>query len=117
VARLGLVSAVALVVGLATAGKTEAGIMIYTLSGGSIDGTLNGTSFTITSFTIMATADTAGITTGTFSRIALYQHLNDTSTISNDGFAPTVFSESGFGAYSINFNNVIPGSGIIGFLS
>ncbi len=66
VARLGLVSVLALVFGLAAAAPFQADILTYTLTGGTISGSLNGNSFSGATFTITATGDPAAdVTTAT----------------------------------------------------
>ena len=114
VARLGLVSALALVIGLAGAGRTEAGVVTYTLTGGTIDGTLNGVAFTGANFTITAQADPTAFVIGQVGDAPLYTQVA-TSTMTIDGFGAVDLTDANFGLIAVNFDSVVPGFYFGGF--
>ena len=108
VARLGLVSALALVLGLAATGRTEAGVVTYTLTGGTIDGTLNGVVFTGANFTITAQADPTAFVSEQFLGLPLYTQVV-TSTMTIDGFGAVDLTDANFGLLAVNLDSVVPG--------
>ncbi len=90
----------------------QAGMVNYTLDGGTISGTLNGTPFTNAHFTITATGDTSSVVTGVLGPGTLYS-LIASSTISIDGVGSGIFSSSTFGPSSVHYP--FPGNDLSGF--
>ena len=78
--------------------SAHAGIVTYTLSGGTIDGTLNGVSFTGANYTLTADADPSNFVLGTvFTVPVLSQTAVSTMTI--DGFVPFQITTANFGPF------------------
>jgi len=78
--------------------SAHAGIVTYTLSGGTIDGTLNGVSFTGANYTLTADADPSNFVLGTvFTLPVLSQTAVSTMTI--DGFAPFQITIANLGLF------------------
>ncbi len=67
--------------------SAHAAVVTYTLSGGTIDGTLNGVSFTGANYTITADADPSNFVPGTVFTIPVLSQ-SAVSTMTIDGFAP-----------------------------
>ena len=80
---------------LAMIASAQAGIVTYTLAGGTIDGSLNGTSFSGANFTITANADPKDFVDGTLTGSPLLSQPA-VSTMTIDGFSP-------FQITSVNF--------------
>ena len=118
VARLGLVSSLALVLGLAAAGKTEAGLVTYTLTGGTIGGTLNGVAFSNANFTITAQADPNAFVNGSIYSIGQDYPIASqaaTSIMSINGFDPFEFTDPNFGIFALNLSAIVPDLYYAGF--
>jgi hypothetical protein len=92
----------------------NAGVTTYTLSGGTINGTLNGVSFSGANFTITADADPANFVPGV---IAGSPGLSQTavSTMTIVGFATFKITNANFGPFLIDLSANIPGFAFGGF--
>ena len=95
--------------------SAHAAVVTYTLSGGTIDGTLDGVSFTGANFTITADADPSNFVPGTvFGAPLLSQPAVSTMTI--DGFASFQITNANFGPFLADVANLVgPGIGYGGF--
>jgi hypothetical protein len=83
------------------ANAARADMVTYTLTGGEITGTLNGTAFTNASFTMTATADPSLFASTTVSGlILLTQPAVPTMTIS--GFAPFQITQANWGPFFVD---------------
>jgi hypothetical protein len=94
--------------------SAHAGVATYTLSGGKIDGTLNGVSFSGANFTITADADPDNFVPGAI--IGIFPMLSQpaTSTMTIDGFATFQITSPNFGVFLCDFF-VEPGAALGGF--
>ena len=90
--------------------SANAAVATYTLSGGTIDGTLNGVSFSGANFTITADADPANFVPGFVPDPLLSQPATSTMTIV--GFAPFKITTANFGPF---LADIAPGFAIGGF--
>ena len=72
--------------------SVDAAATTYTLTGGALNGSLNGEAFTGASFTITVDADPASFTLNPGSPSVYYQNVSPTMTIT--GFSPFVITES-----------------------
>ena len=95
--------------------SAHAAVVTYTLSGGTISGTLGGVSFTGASYTITADADPSNFVPGTvFTLPVLSQSAVSTMTI--DGFAPFQITTANFGIFLADASSLYgPGMGYGGF--
>ena len=94
--------------------SAHAGVTTYTLSGGTLSGTLNGTSFSDASYTITADADKDNFVLGTvLGNPVLYQSAVSTMTIA--GFSPFQITSPNFGPTLTGADFVAPGMGFGGF--
>ena len=95
--------------------SAHAAVVTYTLSGGTISGTLGGVSFTGASYTITADADPSNFVPGTvFTLPVLSQSAVSTMTI--DGFAPFQITTANFGIFLADASSLFgPGVGYGGF--
>ena len=95
--------------------SAHAAVVTYTLSGGTISGTLGGVSFTGASYTITADADPSNFVPGTvFTLPVLSQSAVSTMTI--DGFAPFQITTANFGIFLADASSLFgPGMGYGGF--
>lgn len=83
---------------LAMIASAQAGIVTYTLAGGTIDGSLNGTSFSGANFTITANADPKDFVDGTLTGSPLLSQPA-VSTMTIDGFSPFQITTVNFGPW------------------
>ena len=83
---------------LAMIASAQAGIVTYTLAGGTIDGSLNGTSFSGANFTITANADPKDFVDGTLTGSPLLSQPA-VSTMTIDGFSPFQITSVNFGPW------------------
>ena len=83
---------------LAMIASAQAGIFTYTLAGGTIDGSLNGTSFSGANFTITANADPKDFVDGTLTGSPLLSQPA-VSTMTIDGFSPFQITTVNFGPW------------------
>ena len=83
---------------LAMIASAQAGIVTYTLAGGRIDGSLNGTSFSGANFTITANADPKDFVDGTLTGSPLLSQPA-VSTMTIDGFSPFQITSVNFGPW------------------
>ena len=97
--------------------SANAAVATYTLSGGTIDGTLNGVSFSGANFTITADADPANFVPGAFSGEDYLPMLSQsaTSTMTIDGFATFKITNANFGPFLADFSANEPGFAVGGF--
>jgi hypothetical protein len=95
--------------------SAHAGIATYTLSGGTIDGTLNGVSFTGATYTLTADADPSNFVLGTvFTVPVLSQPAISTMTI--NGFTPFQITIANFGPFLADASSLFgAGTGYGGF--
>lgn len=98
-----------------TATKSQAADLIYSMSGGTISGTLNGVAFTDATYSVTATADPANIQSHTVLGVVPSTYLLATTTMTIDGFDPVIFTDALFGVASANINAVSSGNSLIGF--
>lgn len=94
--------------------QVQASNMIYTMSGGTFSGSLNGVSFTSATYSITATADPANVQTGTFMGQPLYSLLA-TPSITINGFAPATLTASDWKVMSLDLNNISAGESVVIF--
>lgn len=80
--------------------RASAADLFYSLSGGTLTGTLNGVNFTNASYTISATGNPANVQIGSINGIETH-YLALTTTLAIEGFAPVTFSNPNFGIFSI----------------
>jgi hypothetical protein len=95
----------------------HAAVATYTLSGGTIDGTLNGVSFTGANFTITADADPANFVPGTVAGFPLLSQPA-VSTMTIDGFAPFQITTANLGPILADVSSLFgfgPGTAYGGF--
>lgn len=91
------------------------GAVNYTLTGGAITGTLNGTAFTNANFTITAVADPADFVLGNVMGVP-YGHVTATSTMTIDGFASFQITTADFGPFIADYSAYFgPGAFIAAF--
>lgn len=98
--------------------SANAAVATYTLSGGTIDGTLNGVSFSGANFTITADADPANFVPGFFGGPVPIPLLSQTatSTMTIVGFAPFQITTANFGPFLADFSGFAgPGFALGGF--
>ena len=97
--------------------SANAAVATYTLSGGTIDGTLNGVSFSGANFTITADADPANFVPGAFSGEDYLPMLSQpaTSTMTIVGFATFQITTANFGPFLADFSANAPGFAFGGF--
>ncbi|MEI8292162.1 MAG: PEP-CTERM sorting domain-containing protein [Verrucomicrobiota bacterium] len=82
---------------------SEANFLQYTLTGGTISGSLGGTSFNNADYSITTTSNTSNITSGTFSGVVPYYAIvPSTSTITITGLGSSTFTSATFGVASFN---------------
>jgi len=95
--------------------SAHAGVATYTLSGGKIDGTLNGVSFSGANFTITADADPDNFVPGAL--VGIFPMLSQpaTSTMTIDGFATFQITSPNFGVFLSDFSFAEPGAALGGF--
>ena len=89
---------------LACGAQVQAIDMIYTMSGGTFSGSLNGVAFTSATYSITATADPANVQTGSYFGYPLYTLLA-TPSITINGFAPATLTASDWKVMSVDLNN------------
>jgi len=99
---------------LACGAQVQAGDMVYTMSGGTFSGSLNGVSFTSATYSITATADPANVQTGNYMGQPLYTLLA-TPSITINGFAPATFTASDWKVMSLDLNNISAGDSVVAF--
>ena len=97
--------------------SANAAVATYTLSGGTIDGTLNGVSFSDAYFTITADADPDNFVPGAFSGEDYLPMLSQsaTSTMTIVGFATFKITTANFGPFLADFSANEPGFAFGGF--
>lgn len=78
--------------------SAHAAVVTYTLSGGTISGTLGGVSFTGANYTITADADPSNFVPGTVFNIPVLSQ-SAVSTMTIDGFAPFQITTANFGIF------------------
>jgi hypothetical protein len=89
---------------LACGVQVQAIDMVYTMSGGTFSGSLNGVAFTSATYSITATADPANVQTGSYFGYPLYTLLA-TPSITINGFAPATLTASDWKVMSVDLNN------------
>ena len=99
---------------LACGVQVQAIDMVYTMSGGTFSGSLNGVSFTSATYSITATADPANVQTGNYMGQPLYTLLA-TPSITINGFAPATFTASDWKVMSVDLNNSQSGVSVVIF--
>jgi hypothetical protein len=98
--------------------SASAGLVTYTLTGGLIDGTLNGVAFSGANYTITAEADPSNFTSTTLiqgSSSFPTQYASAVSTMTIDGFAPFQITNANFGPVILDFTDAVPGIFFGGF--
>ncbi len=85
---------------LAQSPCSSAADLFYSLTGGTLSGTLNDVKFTNASYTISATGNPANVQIGSINGFETH-FLALTTTIAIDGFEPVVFTNSNFGIFSL----------------
>ena len=95
--------------------SANAAVATYTLSGGTIDGTLNGVSFSGANFTITADADPANFVLEILPGPLPFLSQPATSTMTIVGFATFKITTANFGPFLADFSGVAPGLAIGGF--
>ena len=96
--------------------SANAAVATYTLSGGTIDGTLNGVSFSDANFTITADADPANFVLEILPGPLPFLSQPATSTMTIVGFATFKITTANFGPFLVDFSGVAgPGFAIGGF--
>jgi hypothetical protein len=100
---------------LLMASAAQSAVVTYTLTGGTVSGTLNGVSFSNANITVTAVADPSNFVLGTvLGAPILAQQAVTTMTI--DGFTPFVFSTPNFGPILIDTTSLFgAGTGYGGF--
>lgn len=100
---------------LLLASSAQSAVVTYTMSGGTVSGTLNGVAFTDATYTITADADPSNFVLGTvLGQPILAQPAVTTMTIA--GFAPFQFTFANFGPLLIDTTTLFgPGTGFGGF--
>jgi hypothetical protein len=100
---------------LLMASAAQSAVVTYTLTGGTVSGTLNGVSFSNANITVTAVADPSNFVLGTvLGAPILAQQAVTTMTI--DGFTPFVFSTPNFGPILIDTSLLFgQGTGYGGF--
>jgi len=100
---------------LLMASTAQSAVVTYTLTGGTVSGTLNGVSFSNANITVTAVADPSNFVLGTvLGAPILAQQAVTTMTI--DGFTPFVFSTPNFGPILIDTSLLFgQGTGYGGF--
>jgi hypothetical protein len=94
--------------------SANAGFASYTLSGGKIDGTLNGVSFALANFTITADVDPSNFVSGTYGGAPLLSQPG-VSTMTIDGLAAFQITSANFGPVLVDLSFMAPGFGFGGF--
>ncbi len=94
--------------------SAHAAVTTYTLSGGTLTGTLNGASFVGASYTITADADASNFIPGTFGGDSLLSQTA-VSTMTIVGFAPFQITSPNFGLLLADASFIAPGLGFGGF--
>ena len=96
--------------------SANAAVATYTLSGGTIDGTLNGVSFSGANFTITADADPANFVLEILPGPLPFLSQPATSTMTIVGFATFKITTANFGPFLADFSGVAgPGFAFGGF--
>lgn len=95
--------------------SAHAAVATYTLSGGKIDGTLNGVSFSGANFTITADADPDNFVPGSFGGIYPMLSQLATSTMTIDGIATFQITSPGFGIFLADLSSDAPDAAGGGF--
>jgi hypothetical protein len=111
--RTSVLAAVVVVGAMAT--NAMAAVVTYTLTGGGITGTLNGTAFSGKDFTITATADPSTFSQGSLNGSIPIVYTTAASTMTIDGFAPFQVTSSNFGVFIADYSSVFPGTFAGGF--
>lgn len=88
--------------------SAQAGVVTYTLSGGTIDGSLGATSFSGKSFTITVDVDPASFTTTNLGLAVVYDQLAS-PTMTIDGLSPFVINESSYRLFIVQYAPGLPG--------
>lgn len=87
--------------------SASAGIMNYKLTGGSLEGTLNGVQFVGKSVTITASADTNNFAySSALAGGVLYAHQAAASTMTIDGFSPFQITTPNFGIIRTDWSGI-----------
>lgn len=95
--------------------SAHAAVATYTLSGGTISGTLDGVSFLDANFTITADADPDNFVVGLFGGFAPMLSQPATSTMTIDGFATFQITSPNFAVFLSDFSFDAPGAAFGGF--
>lgn len=93
----------------------RASMVTYTLTGGEITGTLNGTAFTNASFTMTATADPSLFVTTIVGGQYVVQHQVALTTMTLTGFAPFQITQPNWGPMIADFSPLAAGAYFGGF--
>jgi hypothetical protein len=99
---------------LACGVQVQAIDMVYTMSGGTFSGSLNGVAFTSATYSITATADPANVQTGNYMGQPLYTLLA-TPSITINGFAPATLTATDWKVMSLDLNNMSSGVSLVIF--
>ena len=95
--------------------SADAGVATYTLSGGTISGTLDGVSFTGANYTITANADPSEFVPGTLMGAPLLSQPA-VSFMTIQGFDTFEITEANFGPFLLDASSVfVPGAAYAGF--
>ena len=89
--------------------------MIYTMSGGTFSGSLNGVAFTSATYSITATADPANVQTGSYMGNYPIYTLLATPSITINGFAPATLTALDWKVMSADLNNMSTGVSLVAF--
>lgn len=87
-----------------TVTSTPAAVVTYTLTGGTINGTLKGVAFSGVNYSITADADPSSFVSGAFTTPAVLpiSYLSAVSTMTIDGFAPFQITSANFGPFILD---------------
>lgn len=107
--------ALAALMAVLSSAPARAADLIYSMTGGSITGTLNGVAFNLANYSIATTANTSGIQAYTILGVVPSSYLMATTSMTISGFAPFTFSDAKFGIASANVDAVSTGNSLTGF--
>lgn len=93
--------------GVGWSNAAHSSLITYTLTGGTIDGTLNGVAFSNASFTMTATADPSAFIIENDSGVILYRQAA-TTTMTMPGFSPFQITTPTWGPLILDYTGVVP---------
>jgi hypothetical protein len=95
--------------------SASAGVVTYTLTGGNMNGTLNGISFSGKSYSITAQVDPSSFSSGSVGGFLPIIYASAVSTMTIDGIAPFQITTANFGPYVADYTALSAGLYIAGF--